>query len=565
MITRWMIASLLFSSFLAIAAWRGDALLRALGRQTRHVWVAALLACVAWTAAAPVLFTGEPASMTSPLVVSTTILAPAPVASTLSAEATSPTWSVEQLAIAAWATLSVLLLARLVVAIIGLVRLRRAAVREVVDGHDVLITDDVGPAVVGGQRGEIFIPKWLLQLDPALRALVFRHEQEHRAARDPFVLWLSLVTTALLPWNLPLWFIARRLRLSLEIDCDVRTLAVAGDADRYAKLLLLIAHHRPHLPFASTLAGNQSGLSRRIAHMTQNRSPISKSGLVFSALVVTLAVVAACSTRIANVTSPNAANANAAADAGTTAVASPSTPRDSTNKTYFDFQLDKPATVAEGTRVEYPAGLREAGVTGTVLVQVIVDERGMPDMGTFMVLKSDDEAFTQAVRKALETTRFHPAEVQGKPVRQLLQLPFGFRLNGETGMQEATLSPQRRAAPTGAVLPTRRPAKVYNPSSTAPYFDFQVDKPAMALQGVFPAYPPNLRAQKVEGQVLAQFVVDEQGVVDASTIKILRTDDAAFSEAVIAALPKMSYTPAEVGGHKVKQLVQQPFGFTLNK
>ena len=38
-----------------------------------------------------------------------------------------------------------------------------------------------------------------------------------------------------------------------------------------------------------------------------------------------------------------------------------------------------------------------------------------------------------------------------------------------------------------------------------------------------------------------------------------------FSLAVKNALPRMRFLPAEVGGRKVKQLVQQPFGFNINK
>ena len=38
-----------------------------------------------------------------------------------------------------------------------------------------------------------------------------------------------------------------------------------------------------------------------------------------------------------------------------------------------------------------------------------------------------------------------------------------------------------------------------------------------------------------------------------------------FTQAVKNALPNMRFYPAEVGGKKVKQLVQQPFTFSLSK
>jgi len=38
-----------------------------------------------------------------------------------------------------------------------------------------------------------------------------------------------------------------------------------------------------------------------------------------------------------------------------------------------------------------------------------------------------------------------------------------------------------------------------------------------------------------------------------------------FAAAVLTALPSMRFLPAEVGGNKVKQLVQQPFAFNIVK
>ena len=70
---------------------------------------------------------------------------------------------------------------------------------------------------------------------------------------------------------------------------------------------------------------------------------------------------------------------------------------------------------------------------------------------------------------------------------------------------------------------------------------------------------------EVEGTVLAQFVVDTTGRADVSTFTALRSDNALFTSAVRAALGRMRFLPAEVGGRKVPQLVQQPFQFTVTR
>ena len=98
------------------------------------------------------------------------------------------------------------------------------------------------------------------------------------------------------------------------------------------------------------------------------------------------------------------------------------------------------------------------------------------------------------------------------------------------------------------------------------YFEFQVEKqvaPAPGNPG--PRYPDMLRSANVEGEVLVQFVVDTTGRVENGSIKILKSSHDLFTNSVRSALGSMRFYPAEIGGRKVKQLVQQPFNFTLTR
>lgn len=98
------------------------------------------------------------------------------------------------------------------------------------------------------------------------------------------------------------------------------------------------------------------------------------------------------------------------------------------------------------------------------------------------------------------------------------------------------------------------------------YFEFQVEKPVVQAPGsTGPRYPDILRSAGVEGEVLAQFVVDTTGKAERGSLKILKTSHELFAQAVQNALPNMKFIPAEVGGRRVKQLVQQPFTFQISK
>jgi TonB family C-terminal domain len=99
-----------------------------------------------------------------------------------------------------------------------------------------------------------------------------------------------------------------------------------------------------------------------------------------------------------------------------------------------------------------------------------------------------------------------------------------------------------------------------------PYFEFQVESQVRTVSGSpMPQYPDTLRAAKIQGEVLAQFVVDEGGRYVPGTFKALKSSHTLFTAAVREALPKMKFVPAEIGGHRVRQLVQQPFVFALDK
>ncbi len=98
-----------------------------------------------------------------------------------------------------------------------------------------------------------------------------------------------------------------------------------------------------------------------------------------------------------------------------------------------------------------------------------------------------------------------------------------------------------------------------------PYMEFQVEKPVVKIGGDTPEYPSSLRESGVEGEVLAQFVVGENGRYDAGSLKILKSSNPAFTAAVKDALPRMRFSAAQIGGKKVAQLVQMPFQFHLKK
>ena len=94
----------------------------------------------------------------------------------------------------------------------------------------------------------------------------------------------------------------------------------------------------------------------------------------------------------------------------------------------------------------------------------------------------------------------------------------------------------------------------------------QVEQQVRLLAGVpIPTYPEPLRAAGIEGKVVAQFVVDERGVVEADSVRFVQSDNVLFEASVRSVLRRLRFAPAEIGGKKVRQLVQMPFVFTISR
>ncbi len=546
MIARWMAGAILFSACLALAALAAEQVLRVRRRATRPAWVVAIIGSAVWPLVAPLL-------LTAPLVTdvvtvgSPVVLSGGTAASRGRFAALAP--HIDQLLLLAWGLATAVLLTHVLVALRTLRQVRQRARTVDLDGETVLVDAQVGPAVIGLRRPQIVVPAWVLDLDDTLRGLVLRHEREHCVARDAHLVWLGVLCTTALPFNLALWWMARRMRSAMEVDCDARTLRHEVDRTRYARLLLLIAQRHHTARLMPALSSTASQLTRRIAAMQTAPLRFRTARVVAASAVGVAALIAACSPRIAtNLTSP--APVPDAAVSRQSEAASPTAPATDTVPSADAPANREAALLPTSIMPSYPAALRDAKVTGNVFTQFVVNADGTVDASTLKVLRTSlsDNAPADAsavlvatVRASLDGLRYAPARVNGRNVRQLVSMPFAFQLS----------TPSAQAMPT---------------TSPLPYFDFQVEKPATPVAGSRgPLYPLALREAGIQGQVLAQFVVNPDGTVDLSSFKAVKSDHAEFSAAVRAALADMRFEPARVGGKAVKQLLQTPFVFSLSR
>lgn len=423
----WMLYAVLVAALLgaaAVAAERGLSLLR---RPVRLVWMATMIAGAVLPLAGLVLARPDPIAETA-----------APDARAAEVNLwLAPTATLERVGTAAanadalagvlWAAASLMLLAGLVWSQLRLMRARESWERETVDGHDVHVSSDLGPAVVGPIRGEIVVPRWLVRdTAPAERRAALCHEHEHVAARDGLLVWLGALVAVAFPWNAPLWWQLRRLRAAVELDCDRRVLAAGQSSIAYADLLLRVGERRGAFLLGPALTEPRSLLGRRIEAMINvSVIPHRVARMLSYAVVAVVLVALACDTP-----APTPANRLVGSDEQSSLDLS---------QVYAETApgLTSPERVS-CPPIDYPRELRQAGIEGQVLLQFVIERDGSVQAGNIEILSVSQPAFESPAKGMIAGCRFRAGVLGGESVRTLVQMPIIFTLGHSAGSAPAS-------------------------------------------------------------------------------------------------------------------------------
>jgi TonB family protein len=393
------------------------------------------------------------------------------------------------------AVLAVLWTTSILLCGVMLIRSRRAltkscreSTRSRLGTREILLSTRVGPAVLGVITPRIILPKWALELPGEHLRLVMVHEEEHIRAKDPAVLTAGLLAVALTPWNPVAWWMLRRLRGSVELDCDDRVLRRFPDRDTYGRSLLAVAERMSSLAPAplAAFAERPGTLHQRIDAMT-TRSNSLRSRLVGASLMLVGAAVGilACDVPdpmtgttgeilppeappsfdldgpgdppliyVDGVRVDQSALAEFAPDGiervevikGEAAEAAYGPEAASgvvliTLKEAQDEQQEEPTftpftqaptllnrdEVASALESEYPPLLREAGVEGTVMVWFHIGEDGRV-LATRVQETSGHQALDEAALRVADQIEFSPALNRDDPVPVWVALPISFRV-----------------------------------------------------------------------------------------------------------------------------------------
>lgn len=292
--------------------------------------------------------------------------------------------------------------------------------------RDVRIAPGTGPAVMGVLRPEIVLPAPLRREPPGTLRLVLAHEGEHVDRRDPLLLALGLLPLVAMPWNPFLWFMNRRLRAAVELDCDQRVLGTGVPAPLYGQLLVTMGLHPPRpVPGGAILAlrGSRPTLERRLLAM-KTRTSMSRAlpTLLPAALAALLLLVVACATD-SPVEDRGPADETAAAEEEADPQADVAEDPQFTPRTE-EPRLLNAGDVSQRLEDRKPDDIAE-GETLEVGVHIYIDEEG--SVANMLVNQSSGrEDVDTAALEVARTMEFSPAMNEDEPVAVWISLPIRF-------------------------------------------------------------------------------------------------------------------------------------------
>ncbi|HVG45148.1 MAG TPA: energy transducer TonB [Longimicrobium sp.] len=79
-------------------------------------------------------------------------------------------------------------------------------------------------------------------------------------------------------------------------------------------------------------------------------------------------------------------------------------------------------------RTYYPTLGRDAGLSGNVVVRMVLGVDGHPERSSIQVVTSTSQLFEEGAQRVAAAMRFSPAKVNGQPVRVEMRLPIAFTL-----------------------------------------------------------------------------------------------------------------------------------------
>jgi outer membrane biosynthesis protein TonB len=95
---------------------------------------------------------------------------------------------------------------------------------------------------------------------------------------------------------------------------------------------------------------------------------------------------------------------------------------------FVEAVVDEPPLRLSSPPLEYPPLLRDAGIQGQVIFEVVIGIDGHPETETLRIIESSNKAFERPARALVLGSVYRPGRMRGQPVRVLVRQPIIFSI-----------------------------------------------------------------------------------------------------------------------------------------
>ena len=95
---------------------------------------------------------------------------------------------------------------------------------------------------------------------------------------------------------------------------------------------------------------------------------------------------------------------------------------------YLEAVVEERPERVSSPPARYPDILRQAGIEGRVLVEVVIDTTGHAERGSMRILTSTHQLFEGPAREVVQGSTYSPGKIQGRAVRVRVQVPINFTI-----------------------------------------------------------------------------------------------------------------------------------------
>jgi TonB family protein len=462
-------------------------------------------------------------------------------------------------------------------------------------------TDSRGPWTFGFLRSTVALPARFDALDPGFQRAVICHELHHVKRRDVVVAFAEELASTMLWFHPWVWLLRARIRVTREQVVDASVVALLSNRDEYVRCLVNMSGHdlAPHLSQASAGMLRPRELRARVDAMFQEVQ-MSRTRFVAAAFVLVAvagitgwAAVSAMPLRAPQVSSPPVAVMPFGGSSSMTSpsraaplVTSHSNPAP-TSTASLRQRAESPSNMAPSQNVasgptavsgphrtaaaqvqvavmaprrqiktsyaEYPQDALEKGIGGTVLVDIAVNATG--DVTTAAVVSGPQELRASAFKAALGL-KYEPGPsttaTRVSVDYTLTKSSWGVRI-GDTSTRAGARVVQHENYFSMSTVPAA-------PDASGAYRVGANIRPPRKIRDVVPEYPATAKVARVQGVVILEARIDENGNVgDARVLRSIPLLDQAASDAV----KQWKYEPTLMNGVAVPVVMTMTVNFSL--